>query len=67
MVIFSECGVIDPSWAELNHFIQFLNVQLSSCEASVFCNQATLGDSLSGFKSFVVKFMIKMSKVILID
>ena len=59
----SECGVKDPSWAELNHFLQFLNIQLRSCEESVFCNEVVVGDTLPGLKKFAVKFMIKMAKV----
>ena len=53
----------DPSWSELGHFVQFLNLQFLSCEASVFCNETLVGDVMAGLKSFVVKFMIRMSKV----
>ena len=60
---FRECGVKDPSWVELNHFLKFLDIQLSSCETSIFCNEDLVGDVMSGLKSFVVKFMIRMSKV----
>ena len=60
---FSECGVKDPSWVELNHFLKFLDIQLSSCEKSIFCNEDLVGDVMSGLKTFVVKFMIRMSKV----
>ena len=62
----SECGVKDPSWAELNHFVQFLNIQLSLCEESVFCNESIVGDVMSGLKTFVVKFMVRMSKVVIL-
>ncbi|XP_043986389.1 E3 ubiquitin-protein ligase rnf213-alpha-like [Gambusia affinis] len=56
------CGVLDPSWAELCNFVSFLNLQLQACENSVFCNVEFVGDTLQGFKSFVVEFMILMSK-----
>ena len=53
----------DPSWSEIRHFIKFLDLQLQSCERSYFTNEDFVGDVLSGFKSFVVKFMIQMSRV----
>lgn len=56
------CGVSDPSWAELRNFVWFLNLQLEDCETSVFCNTAVTGDLLTGFKTFVVDFMILMAK-----
>lgn len=56
------CGVSDPSWAELTNFVWFLNLQLKDCETSVFCNAAVTGDLLTGFKTFVVDFMILMAK-----
>ncbi|KAL7397817.1 hypothetical protein ABVT39_028331 [Epinephelus coioides] len=56
------CGVLDPSWAELRNFVWFLNLQLQDCENSVFCKFELVGDTLQGFKNFVVKFMILMSK-----
>ncbi|KAM3660653.1 E3 ubiquitin-protein ligase RNF213 [Ammospiza maritima maritima] len=57
-----HCGVVDPSWAELRNFTWFLNVQLRDCEASVFCNPDFVGDTLNGFKNFVVGFMILMAR-----
>ena len=58
------CSVSDPTWSELRHFASFLNNQLRDCEKSVFCNTALVGidSGLSGFKSFVVRFMIRMSQ-----
>ena len=56
----------DPSWRELSHFIQFLNVQLEACEHSIYCDEALAADfttGVTGFKTFVVKFMIMMSVV----
>uniref|UniRef100_A0A3B3YP08 RING-type E3 ubiquitin transferase n=1 Tax=Poecilia mexicana TaxID=48701 RepID=A0A3B3YP08_9TELE len=56
------CGVMDPSWAELRNFTWFLNLQLRDCETSVFCDATFTGDTLTGFKTFVVDFMILMAK-----
>uniref|UniRef100_A0A8D2D6D2 E3 ubiquitin-protein ligase RNF213 n=1 Tax=Sciurus vulgaris TaxID=55149 RepID=A0A8D2D6D2_SCIVU len=56
------CGVINPSWSELRNFARFLNCQLKDCEASVFCNAGFTGDTLRGFKNFVVTFMIFMAR-----
>ncbi|XP_037610034.1 E3 ubiquitin-protein ligase rnf213-beta isoform X1 [Sebastes umbrosus] len=56
------CGMKDPSWAELKNFSWFLNVQLKDCENSVFCDPDYLADQLPGFKGFIVKFMILMSR-----
>ncbi len=61
--IFSHCGVKDPSWAEIRHFVQFLDLQLESCENSVFTDSNLVGDIMAGLKGFVVKFMIRMSRV----
>ncbi|XP_032177877.1 E3 ubiquitin-protein ligase RNF213 isoform X3 [Mustela erminea] len=56
------CGLINPSWAELRNFAGFLNYQLRDCEASLFCNPHLIGDTLQGFKNFVVTFMIFMAR-----
>ena len=58
-----HCGVKDPSWAEIRHFVRFLDIQLQSCEKSCFTNPEFAGDVLTGFKDFVIKFMIQMSRV----
>ncbi|KYO41916.1 E3 ubiquitin-protein ligase RNF213 [Alligator mississippiensis] len=55
------CGRKNPSWTELSNFAQFLSLQLMKCETSVFCSEAA-GREFGGFKSFVIKFMIAMSK-----
>ena len=60
--IYSKCGVRDPSWSEVRHFVEFFNIQLQSCEDSVFCDEMFVGDVMSGLKGFVVKFMIRMSR-----
>ncbi|XP_051491080.1 E3 ubiquitin-protein ligase RNF213 isoform X2 [Apus apus] len=57
-----HCGVTEPSWAELRNFTWFLNTQLRDCEASVFCNPDFIQDTLQGFKTFVVAFMILMAR-----
>ena len=59
----SSCGLRDPSWTEIRHFVTFLDIQLQSCEESVFCDEALVGDVMAGLKGFVVKFMIRMSQV----
>ncbi|KAM5272726.1 E3 ubiquitin-protein ligase RNF213 [Ctenodactylus gundi] len=56
------CGVLSPSWSELRNFARFLNCQLRDCEASVYCNADFVGDTLRGFKNFVVTFMIIMAR-----
>ncbi|KAM4682179.1 E3 ubiquitin-protein ligase rnf213-alpha-like isoform 3-T3 [Amazona ochrocephala] len=60
-VLLEFCCCRNPSWTELSNFTHFLNFQLSKCEKSVFCSPA-VGDDFQGFKTFVVKFMITMSK-----
>lgn len=60
--LLSNCGLKDPSWAELKHFTWFLNLQLKDCENSGFCDPNFFGSILSGFKSFIVKFMIHMAR-----
>ena len=59
----SFCGVKNPTWSELSHFVTFLSIQLRSCEKSDFCKEEFIKDAMSGLKTFVVKFMIQMSKV----
>ncbi|XP_048046866.1 E3 ubiquitin-protein ligase rnf213-alpha isoform X2 [Megalobrama amblycephala] len=61
-MLFVYCGIMDPSWAELRNFAWFLNLQLQDCERSVFCDVSFIGDTLLGFKNFVVDFMILMAK-----
>ncbi|XP_053495453.1 E3 ubiquitin-protein ligase rnf213-alpha [Ictalurus furcatus] len=61
-MLFFYCGIADPSWAELRNFSWFLNLQLQDCETSIFCNMDIVGDTLRGFRKFVVDFMILMAK-----
>lgn len=60
--LLSNYGLKDPSWAELKHFTWFLNLQLKDCENSLFCDPDFLAGNLSGFKNFIVKFMIHMAR-----
>ena len=57
-----HCSIIHPSWAELAQFVRFLYVQLDDCQNSIYCNQAFFAED-TDFKTFVVKFMIRMSQV----
>ncbi|KAM9843458.1 E3 ubiquitin-protein ligase rnf213-alpha-like [Aulostomus maculatus] len=61
-MLLMHCGIMDPSWAELRNFAWFLNHQLKDCETSFFCDASLTGDTLAGFKTFVVDFMILMAK-----
>ncbi|KAK7939806.1 hypothetical protein WMY93_003132 [Mugilogobius chulae] len=61
-MLLMHCGIMNPSWAELRNFAWFLNLQLKDCETSVFCDAEFIGDTLVGFKRFVVDFMILMAK-----
>ncbi|KAL3881512.1 hypothetical protein ACJMK2_027944 [Sinanodonta woodiana] len=60
-VLLRHCGVPDPSWAELHHFVWFLNTQLIDFEKSNFCC-AVVAEDLPGFSKFVLRFLIQMSK-----
>ena len=60
----SKCGIRDPSWVEIHHFIKFMSFQLNACELSAFCDETLVGDVLSGLKRFVTKFTLRMAQVI---
>ena len=62
--LFRQCGIHDPSWTEMKHFILFLDTQIKSSE---HFDESFVGDVMSGFKTFVMKFMIQMSKVTWLD
>ena len=53
-------GITHPTWRELCNFIEFLNYQLYVAEQSVHLN-----GTIPGLKAFIVKFLIRMSKVCL--
>ncbi|XP_052086034.1 E3 ubiquitin-protein ligase RNF213-like [Mytilus californianus] len=56
-----HCGIRDPSWSELHHFVSFLDAQLQDFEVSSFCSSVALQD-LPGFPKFVLRFLIQMSR-----
>ncbi|XP_022806308.1 E3 ubiquitin-protein ligase rnf213-alpha-like [Stylophora pistillata] len=70
MLLLSNCGIPDPSWSEIRHFVSFLNSQLRDCEQSFYCDMQLMRSilegpnvlNLKGFRSFVVRFMIQMSR-----
>ncbi|XP_052061725.1 E3 ubiquitin-protein ligase RNF213-like [Mytilus californianus] len=57
----SHCGIKDPSWSEIYHFVSFLNRQLEDFEASAFCGKAAQED-LPGFSDFVLTCLLQMSR-----
>ncbi|WAR08530.1 R213B-like protein, partial [Mya arenaria] len=56
------CGIKEPLWSELHHFVQFLNTQLEMFERNAFVSCAAESD-LPGFRSFVLRFLLQMSRV----
>ena len=62
IAIFRYCGISEPSWREVRNFVFFLNKQLLDCDESYYCDLESTERGWKGFKSFVVKFMIHMSK-----
>ncbi|WAR07205.1 R213A-like protein [Mya arenaria] len=60
-VLLKHCGVRDPSWSELHHFVWFLNTQLVDFEQNQFVSVAAAED-LPGFATFVLRFLIQMSR-----
>ena len=73
-ILHRNCGIPDPSWSEIRHFVSFLNSQLRDCEQSFFCDMTLMSAvlagpnvlNLEGFRSFVARFMIQMSRVRLV-
>ena len=61
-VLLKHCGIIYPSWLEVSNFVSFLDKQLSDCDNSDYCRSGIMGQEWKGFRSFVVKFMILMSR-----
>ena len=57
-----NCRTKQPSWAEVRNFTSFLDKQLSDCDNSDYCQSGVMGQEWKGFKSFVVKFMLHMSR-----
>ena len=61
-ILLNHCGIQDPSWTEMNNFVIFLSKQLSDCDNSDYCSAQLIKDGWVGFRSFVVEFMILMSR-----
>ncbi|XP_077969852.1 E3 ubiquitin-protein ligase rnf213-alpha-like isoform X1 [Styela clava] len=67
-VLLRHCGMENPTWAQLCYFSNFLNMQLTNCEESVFCkiiqseSKETQSIEFAGLKAFSVYFMIKMAQ-----
>ena len=59
ITILRHCCVQNPSWSEVANFTNFLNFQMKQCKNSDFSN---CQDDLPGFRSFMTKFLIQMSK-----
>ncbi len=57
--ILKHSCVQDPSWSEVANFTSFLNYQMKLAKTSDFCQ---CPDDLPGFRTFVTKFLIQMSK-----
>ena len=62
LLSYRHCSIVHPSWAELAQFVRFLYVQLNDFQCFIHCNQEFFGQG-TGFKEFVVEFMIRMSQV----
>ncbi|XP_052243455.1 E3 ubiquitin-protein ligase RNF213-like [Dreissena polymorpha] len=60
-VLLRRCGVINPSWSELQNFAWFLNTQLVDYENNQFVSNAASED-LPGYATFVLRFLMQMSK-----
>ncbi|XP_052215091.1 E3 ubiquitin-protein ligase rnf213-alpha-like isoform X2 [Dreissena polymorpha] len=60
-VLLGRCGIVNPSWSEIQHFVSFLNTQLVDYEQNQFVSCAAEED-LPGFSIFVLRFLIQMSK-----
>ncbi|KAL8581505.1 hypothetical protein ACOMHN_042898 [Nucella lapillus] len=55
------CGVVNPSWSEMTHFVRFLDKQLMDFEKSNFCG-GVASEFLPGFSRFVLRFLVQMSR-----
>uniref|UniRef100_UPI00193A976F E3 ubiquitin-protein ligase rnf213-alpha-like n=1 Tax=Styela clava TaxID=7725 RepID=UPI00193A976F len=59
-ILLKHCSIDNPSWAQVQHFAAFLDLQFRNCENSIFCMKHV--SDLDGLKLFAVKFMILMSQ-----
>ena len=57
--ILKHCCVGDPSWSEVSNFSSFLNYQMKQVKQSSFANCT---EDLPGFRTFMTKFLIQMSR-----
>ena len=62
VTIMNHCGAIQPSWTEMCNFVSFLDKQLSDCDNSDYCKSGIMGEEWKGFRHFVVRFLILMSR-----
>ncbi|XP_067936885.1 E3 ubiquitin-protein ligase rnf213-alpha-like [Watersipora subatra] len=60
-LLIQNCGLKEPSWSELRHYVYFLSDQLFKVEKSPYCLESSAPD-LPGFRRFVVQFMFRMAK-----
>ncbi|XP_067940324.1 E3 ubiquitin-protein ligase rnf213-alpha-like [Watersipora subatra] len=60
-LLVENCGLTDPTWLELCHYVHFLSSQLTQVLKSAFCSPA-FQKGLPGFKAFAINFMLKMSQ-----
>ncbi|XP_060604557.1 E3 ubiquitin-protein ligase RNF213-like [Ruditapes philippinarum] len=61
-ILLRYCGIKDPSWSEIHHFVWFLNTQLETFEENSFVGPAA-DQHLPGFGTFLLRFLILMSRV----
>ncbi|XP_053388233.1 E3 ubiquitin-protein ligase rnf213-alpha-like, partial [Mercenaria mercenaria] len=60
-LLLSHCGIQDPSWSGIHHFVWFLNTQLEAFEENNFVSPAA-DKHLPGFGQFLLRFLILMSR-----
>ena len=60
-VILANCCVQNPTWMEISNFTSFLNHQMKLAKNSNFLSPDASED-FPGFRTFVTRFLIQMSK-----
>ncbi|XP_053396356.1 E3 ubiquitin-protein ligase rnf213-alpha-like [Mercenaria mercenaria] len=60
-LLLRNCGIRDPSWSEIHHFVWFLNTQLEAFEENSFVSPAA-AEHLPGFEIFLLRFLVLMSR-----
>jgi len=58
-----ECGLNNPSWRELAHYIKFLSCQIENLEKNDYFGENFI-DFIPGFRQFAIKSLLQMAKVI---